>query len=307
MSFTGSIAVGRGFAGSGDPPVQANRELLSTGVANLAGAAFGALPAAGGASQAAAVRAVGGSSQLTSVIVAASAGLVLLFLAPFLDPIPQASLAAVVVVYSVGLIQPAELIAIRRVRAMEFGWALTACLGVPILGTLQGVVLATVVSLLALLARTAVPRISVLVRKPGTDIFRPQSPDHPEDESFDDLLILRPESILYFANAENLREHIRELVREHHPRVLALDMSNVPDIEYSALQAILAAESRSREQGIELWLIGLNHEALEVVRRGGLAARLGRERMFFTPQQAVAHHLAGRTEAGGERLIRPER
>ena len=293
MSFTGSIAVGRAFAGSGDPPVQANRELLSTGVANLAGAFFGAMPAGGGASQAAAVRAVGGGSQLTSVITAGAAGLVMLLLAPFFGSIPLASLAAVVVVYSTSLIQPAELIAIRRVRTMEFGWAVTACLGVAILGTLQGIVLAIVVSLLALLARTATPRVSVLVRKPGTEIFRPKSPDHPEDESFEGLLILRPESIIYFANAEHLRERIQELVREHDAHIVALDMSNVPDIEYSALQAILEAESRGRQQGVELWLIGLNHEALEVVRRSGLADRLGRERMFFNTQQAVARYLAG--------------
>ena len=292
MSFIESTAVGRAFTGSGDPPVKANRELLSTGLANLAGAFFGAMPAGGGTSQTAVVRAMGGRSQLTSLVTAGTAGMVMLFLTPLIGLIPHATLAAVIVVYSVGLIQPTELIAIRRVRTMEFGWALTACLGVVVFGTLKGIVLAIVVSLLALLARTARPRVSVLVRKPGTDIFRPKSPDHPQDESLEGLLILRPEDIIYFANAEHLRERIQELVEEHDPRIVALDLSSVPDIEYSALKAIIEAESRSREQGVELWLIGLNQEVLEVVRRSGLAGRLGRDRLFFNTQEAVARYLA---------------
>lgn len=292
MSFTESIAVGRTFAGRGDPPVQANRELLSLGVANLFAAFFGALPAGGGTSQTAVVRAMGGRSQWTSLAAAGTAAVVMLVLAPLIGSIPQPALAAVIVVFSAGLIQPKELIAIRRVRAMEFGWALTACLGVAVFGTLQGIVLAIVVSLLALLARSARPRVSILVRKPGTDIFRPKSPDHPDDESCEGLLILRPEDIVYFANAEHLRERIQQLVEEHRPRVVALDLSGVPDVEYSALAAILEAESRSREQGVELWLIGLNQEVLAVVRRSGLADRLGRERMFINIQEAVARYLA---------------
>jgi high affinity sulfate transporter 1 len=296
MSFTQSIAVGRGFAAEGDPPIRANRELLSTGVANLAGSFFGAMPA-GGTSQTALVRAMGGRSQLTSLAAAGAAGLVMLFFAPGLASVPRAALAAVVVVYSFGLIRPSELLVIRRVRTMEFAWAITACLGVLVLGPSQGIVLAVVVSLLALLARTATPRISVLVRKPGTGIFRPKSPDHPADESFEGLLILRPEDSIYFANAEYLRERIQEFVDLHRPRVVALDLSGVPDIEYSALQAILEAERRGREQGIELWLIGLNQEVLGVVRRSGLASRLGEGRMSWSAQQAVERFVTTARQA----------
>jgi high affinity sulfate transporter 1 len=302
MSFTGSIAAGRAFAAVGDPPVQPNRELVSTGVANLVGAFFGAMPSGGGTSQTAFVRAVGARSQLASLFCAASAVLVMLFLAPLLGSIPQATLAAMVVVYSARLIRPADLLAIRRVRRREFGWALTAALGVLLVGTLQGIVLAIVVSLLSLLARTATPRVNVLVRQPGTEVFRPKSPEHPEDESFAGLLILRPEDIIYFANADHLRRRIEELVDEHRPRVVALDLSGVPDVEYSALQAIIEAESGSTERGVELWLVGPNQGVLGVLRRSGLAGRLGPDRMFFTTQQAVTRYLAaGSAEAGGSR------
>ena len=104
-----------------------NRELVATGAANLGGALFGAMPAGGGTSQTAVVRAAGGRSQKASLVTAAAAVATMLLLAPVLGLMPNATLAAVVIVYSVGLIQPAEFRAIRGVRTMEFRWALIAC------------------------------------------------------------------------------------------------------------------------------------------------------------------------------------
>ena len=129
MSFTETIAAGRAFARSGEPQINANRELVATGAANLGGALFGAMPAGGGTSQTAVVRAAGGQSQKTSLVTAAAALATMLLLAPVLGLMPHATLAAVVIVYSVGLIQPAEFRAIRGVRTMEFRWALIACAG----------------------------------------------------------------------------------------------------------------------------------------------------------------------------------
>ena len=108
MSFTETIAAGRAFAAPADPPIRSNRELLATGVANLGGALTGAMPGGGGTSQTAVVRAAGGRSQKASLVTAGAALATMLLLAPLLGLMPNATLAAVVIVYSVGLIQPAE-------------------------------------------------------------------------------------------------------------------------------------------------------------------------------------------------------
>ena len=102
------------------------------------------MPAGGGTSQTAVVRAVGGRTQKASLVTAASSAATMLVLAPLLGLLPQAVLAAIVIVYSVGLIQPGEFAAIRKVRTMEFRWALAAFLGVLVFGTLQGIVVAIV-------------------------------------------------------------------------------------------------------------------------------------------------------------------
>ena len=299
MSFTETIAAGRAFARPGDPRIDANRELVATGAANLGGALFGAMPAGGGTSQTAVVRAAGGRSQKASLVTAGTAVATMLLLAPVLGLMPNATLAAVVIVYSVGLIQPAEFRAIRSVRTMEFRWALIACVGVLVFGTLKGIVVAIIVSMIGLASQTAHPRVSVIGRKRGADVLRPLSPEHPDDETFEGLLIVRPEGRLYFVNAQDVVERIAALVREHKPRVLVLDMSRVPDIEYSALQALMEGEQRMAESGAVLWLAGLNPGVLEVVRHAGLDERLGRERMLFNARAAIERYQALPRAAGG--------
>ena len=187
----------------------------------------------------------------------------------------------IVIVYSIGLIQPAEFIAIRKVRTMEFRWAVVAALGVLLFGTLQGIVVAIIVSLIGLGSQAARPIVHVIGRKRGVDVLRPISPEHPDDETFEGLLILRPEGRLFFANAQDVVDQISALTRVHKPRVLALDLSRVPDIEYSALQALIAGEKRATENGAIVWLAGLNPGVLEVVRRAGFDKQLGSERLMF--------------------------
>jgi high affinity sulfate transporter 1 len=297
MSFTETIAAGRAFARPGDPQIDANRELIATGAANLGGALFGAMPAGGGTSQTAVVRAAGGQSQKASLVTAGAAVATMLLLAPVLGLMPHATLAAVVIVYSVGLIQPMEFRAIRSVRSMEFRWALIACVGVLAFGTLKGIVVAIVVSMIGLASQTAHPRVSVIGRKRGADVLRPLSPEHPDDETFEGLLIVRPEGRLFFVNAQYVAERISALVAEHKPRVLAVDMSRVPDIEYSALQALMEGEKRATESGAVVWLAGLNPGVLEVVRHAGLDQRLGRERLLFNARAAIERYQAMQAKA----------
>jgi high affinity sulfate transporter 1 len=299
MSFTETIAAGRAFARPGDPPIDANRELVATGAANIGGALLGAMPAGGGTSQTAVVRAAGGDSQKASLVTAGAAVATMLLLAPLLGLLPNATLAAIVIVYSVGLIQPMEFLAVRKIRTMEFRWAIIAALGVLLFGTLKGIVVAIIVSLIGLSSQSARPRVYVIGRKRGADVLRPLSPEHPDDETFEGLLILRPEGRLFFVHAQNVAEQIDALIAQHQPRVVALDMSRVPDIEYSALQALLEGEKRATERGVVVWLAGLNPGVLEVVRHAGLDQRLGRERLLFNAREAIERYRALQAAAGG--------
>ena len=292
MSFTESIAAGRAFARADEPAPRANRELLATGLGNAAGALFGTMPSGGGTSQTAVNRHAGARSQLAQIVTAGVTLATMFLLAPLIGLMPQATLAAVVVVYSIGLIKPAEFSSILRVRRTEFLWALAAFTGVMLLGTLRGILIAIILSLMALAHQVANPPVYLLGRKPGTNVFRPRSKEHPEDETFPGLLLVRPEGRIFFANAERVGQKMQALAADAKPKVVAIDMSAVFDLEYTALKMLTEGEKRNREQGITIWLCGLTPEVLAMVQRSPLGQTLGRERMLFNLEMAVARYLA---------------
>jgi len=146
----------------------------------------------------------------------------------------------------------------------------------------------------ALGQQVANPPVYVLRRKRGTNVFRPVSDEHADDETFPGLLILRPEGRIFFLNAQRIGERIRHLVDESQARVVVLDLSGVFDLEYSALLAFTEAEQRLREKGVTGWLVGLSPGVLEVVQRSELAKTLGRERMHFNLEIAVREYQRSR-------------
>ena len=292
MSFTETIAAGRAFAKTDDPPLRANQEMLATGLANAGGAVLGALAAGGGTTQTAVNRLAGARTQLSELITAGAALVTMLFLSPFIALMPQATLAAVVIVYSIGLIKPAEFRAILKIRGTEFFWAITALAGVVLLGTLKGIIVAIMVSLIALLHQMANPPVYVLGRKPGTDAFRLRSKEHPGDETFPGMLLLRLEGRIFFFNAEHIAQKMRQLVDEAKPKIVAIDLTGVYDLEYTALKMLIEGEKRLRESGVWLWLVGLNPRVLAMVQRSSLGESLGRERMHFTLEVAIDKYLA---------------
>jgi SulP family sulfate permease len=303
MSFTETVAAARAFAHPDEPHLQPNRELVATGIGNLAGAFAGAMPSGGGTSQTAVNRAAGARSQMAQLVTAGAVLGTLLLLAPFVGLMPEATLAAVVIVYSVGLIEPREFREILRVRRTEFLWALAALGGVVVLGTLQGIVVAVIVSFIGLIYQVADPPVHVLGRKPGTSVFRPR-PDGPSgDESFPGVLLVRPEGRLFFANVERVGQKINELIEVHQPRVLVLDLAGVFDLEYTALKALVTAEQRLAQRGVTVVLTNLTPGVHASVRKSALGAVLGPGRMFRSLEEAVARYAPS---ASGLRTTRTE-
>ncbi|CAB3751603.1 SulP family inorganic anion transporter [Paraburkholderia solisilvae] len=298
MSFTETTAAGRAFARHGEPTPVANRELLATGLANLAGALFGAMPGGGGTTQTAVNRRAGAASQASSLVTAAVALAAMLLLSPLIGLIPHAVLAAVVIVYSIGLFDPIEFRAIARVRRMEFVWALVALAGVVVVGTLQGILVAIIVSLAALAHQISDPPVYVLARKRNTDVFRPLSAAHPNDETWPGLLLLLPEGRIFFANVQHVGLKMLKLITAAAPQTVVVDLSGVFDIEYTALKMFADAEQRLRARGITLWLAAMNPDVFAMVQRSPLGEALGRERMFHNLEQAVERYcttVAGQT------------
>jgi len=191
---------------------------------------------------------------------------------------------------SLPLIRPAEFATIRRVRRIEFRWALIAFVGVVVLGTLQGIVVVVIVSMLSLLHQTNNPPVYAVGRKRGTNVFRPLSDEHPDDERCPGLLMLRVEGRVYFGNAQRVGEKMRRLIEDATPKVVVIDCSALTDLEYTALTMLTDADERLRRDGVTLWLAALNPDVRHVVEHAPLGEVLGRERMLFNVESAMERY-----------------
>jgi high affinity sulfate transporter 1 len=298
MSFTETIAAERAFAPPGAPRPAANRELVATGAANIACGLVGGMPAGGGTTQTLVQASGGARTQLAGMLVGLAALATLFLFAPALSLMPQAVLAAVVIVYSADLLSLRDFRAIAAIRRTEVIWTLAAFAGVLVLGTLKGIGVAVLVSFIALGYQATNPAVYEVVRKRGTDVFRRRSEKHPDDETFPGLLLIRAEGRLFFGNTQRVLDLIAPLVAVARPRVVVLDCSAIFDVEYSAVRMLVDAEERARRQGGELWLAALNPLVKDVVRRSPLGSTLGQERMFYDLHDAVERFRTRPPETG---------
>jgi sulfate permease, SulP family len=250
MSFIESISAARAFAARSDPPVDADRELLALGAANLGAGLFQAYPAGGGTSQTAVNDGAGARTRLAGVVTAGMTVLALTLLAPLLGDLPQAILGAIVLVAALGLVNLAPLRRIRTIRQRDYWLGLVALAGVLAVGVLRGVLEAVLISLLVLLHELNHPRIVADERAPG-------------------LLAVRPEGRLFFANARRVCDRIAAIAvaRRPPPRVVLLDLSAVNDLEVTALERLAELAETLHGRGMALWVAAPSQRPLEMLRR----------------------------------------
>jgi high affinity sulfate transporter 1 len=291
MSFTETVAAARAFSEAGEPRPRPNRELVATGIGNLVGGLFGAMPSGGGTTQTAVNRRSGARSQVAELWTAAMTLATLLLLAPLMSLMPKAALAAVVLAYSVDLVKPKEFREIRRVRHSEFRWAIAAFVGVVLLGTLKGILVAVIVSLASLVYQAYNLPVYPLSRKRGTSVFRAATAGG-ADETWPGLLLLRIEGRLFFANAQGVFEQVQAQIDAAAPKVVVLHCRAVIDIEYTALKMLTEAQEKLAHDGVELWLASLNPRTLETVSHSRLGERLGSDGIVANLDQAVQRYLA---------------
>ena len=290
MSFTESVAAAKAFTDYHEPRLNVNRELFALGAVNILGGIFQAMPAGGGTSQTAVNSQAGARTQVSGLVAAACTLVVMLFLSGVIAAMPMCILAAVVIVTSAPLINFADFKAIRIIRKDEFYWSLIACLGVMVLGTLQGIMVAVGISVLMLMYSANHPPVYLLGRKKGTDIYRSLE-RFPEDEQIPGMLIVRTEGMLTFASMPNAADSFNALVKDRQAKVLLLDLSAVPAIEFTALMQLETAEEKMAEHNVSLWLTGLNQRVEESILKSKLGGRLKDGRMFYTVPDAVQHYL----------------
>ena len=286
LAAADTLVSSRAFAARGGYSVDGNADLIGLGVANAGAGLTGGITVSASAARTAVAESVGSRSQVAGLTAAVLMLIVLVALTPLLTNVPNATLGAVVTVAVARLIEVGNLRHLWRVRRTEFLIAAIALLGVVLIGVLEGVLVATALSLIDFLRRASSPHDAVLGRVPGREGYHDvqRNPTALTDEG---VMVYRFDAPLFYANAERFRARVRRLVRRRGASWVVIEAASMPDVDASAARMLSELEQELHEQGVTLVFADPVGAVRDMFERAGLTAQLGDGRIFDTIQAAV--------------------
>jgi SulP family sulfate permease len=272
VGYAEAITVARSTAAARGYAISADRELIGLGGANLLAGLFQGFVQSGGASQTAAADRAGGRTQATSLVAAVLVLITGGLLAPLFRDLPQATLAAIVIVAITGFLRVGELVRFTRVRRSAIVIALVALAGVLVLGILNGLLVAAALALAVVVHRLSRPGVGELGRDPETGRLGRLDRD-PRRERVPGLLAARIEGPLFYANATAVKERLLALARAdgRHPDALLLDLGASADLDVEGADMLAELRDTLEREGIELKLTNVRGPALEILGRSEIA------------------------------------
>jgi SulP family sulfate permease len=279
VGFGEGLAAAKTYATKEHYRIDPNRELIGLGAANLGAGLSSGMVVAGSLSKTAVNGSAGARTQASGLIVGGLTIVTLLFLTGLFENLPEATLAAVVIAAVIQLVDYRPLARLYRLHTSELGRiygiaaradliaAVAALVGVLVFDTLPGLFIGIGVSVLLLVYRASRPHVAVLGSQPGTthwaDLDR-----HPEAVSRDDIVVVRPEAELFYANADNVHIAIIDQLTDR-TRAVVLDLASVPAIDSTATEMLLALHAELKSKGIKLAVAREAGQVGDVLRQAG--------------------------------------
>ncbi|MDQ3377352.1 MAG: SulP family inorganic anion transporter, partial [Actinomycetota bacterium] len=295
VGFVESVSVAKAVAAKERYKLESNAELRALGLANVAAAFTSGMPVAGSFSRTAVQYEAGARTQLASVITAGVVVLTLLFLTPLFYYLPDAALAAVILVAVFGLLDFRQARRIFEVSPVDGATLVITFLVTLLVGVEEGILAGALFALLAFLRRTAYPNVTqmgfVQEERAFLDVER-----WPAAETYPDVLILRFDATLYYANIPYLEEKLIELVAEK-PEVewIVIDCRGINAIDVTAVEGLEALVSGYRSRGVGILLTHVKLRVRERLAGAGWSEKFGSWTLRSTTRDAVAY---ARSRAG---------
>ena len=282
IGFSQTAGDARAFAARHRYQIDVNQESLAQGVANVGSGLVQGIPVSTSLSASSLNDQTGAKTPLASLTTGAIVVLTLLFLAPLFSQLPQPVLAAIIIEAVVmGMMDVPAMRRLFRVKRPDFWIAIAALLGVLSAGVLAGVIIGIALSIGWLVYASATPAMPVLVRQPGTQVFR-DADDVPDGEALPGLLVLGFDAGLFFIDANALEDRVRELSHDADPalRVVVLDFEGVNYIDSQGSEKVGDILELTRAFSAELRLARVKPAVAEVLRRDGVIDRIGESKVF---------------------------
>jgi high affinity sulfate transporter 1 len=288
-----TVSVSSGFAAKRGTEVDTNQEIVAIGTANVAAGFFSGFPVSTSSSRTAVADQAGAKSQLTGLAAAALVLGMLLFVPGLVQSLPLSVLAAVIIIAGAALFDRAGLARLWQVRRSDFAVAAICFLGVALVGVLEGIVIAVVVSIIQIFVRAWQPYSAVLGKPKGVpgyhDVTR-----YPEAELIPGLAILRWDAPLFFANSIIFRDRVRQLIEEVEPRPLWILVAAEPitDIDTTAADMLVSLDEELNADGIHLAFAELKDPVKDKLERYSIYETIDPEHFYPTIKTAIKAYRA---------------
>jgi MFS superfamily sulfate permease-like transporter len=265
--------------------LDANRELISLGLANLTSGLMRGMPVGAGFSATSANEAAGARSRLSGVVAAIAIVLLVALGGRYIALLPEAALAAVVVAALAHALDPKPLIHLWRIDRDQYV-ATVAALAVLAFGVLNGMLIAVGLSLIAVIQRFSDPMVVVLGRYRDThdfvDIRR-----HPEALAHAEIAVFRPAAPLFFTNSERVVAKIEKIIgRDASTKIVILSVEESDDLDSTALDVLCEFDARLSSSGKTLYLARVKDRARELLQRSRANYLAAPDRGFFSVADA---------------------
>ncbi len=271
LAYIEGVSAARSFAAKHGYSLDVRQEFLGLGAANLAAALGHGYPVAGGLSQSAVNDSAGARTPLALVICSVTLGLCLLFFTGLLTNLPKAVLAAIVFAAVYKLVDVRALLRMWRVSRIDFYAAGIALIAVLLLGILQGVLLASIASILLLLARASQPHVAFLGRLPGSGRYS-DSARHEGVEPLAGIIAFRPEASLLYINVETILDRVlAALGTSPGIRLVVCDLSASPYIDLAGAGMLHDLHDELASRKVTFCIVGAHAQLRDLLHAEGLA------------------------------------
>lgn len=292
VSFMESIAVAKAIQlKHRDYKIIPNQELISLGLSNVMGSFFQSYPVTGGFSRTAVNDQAGAKSGMASIISAILIVLTLLFLTPLFYNLPQAILASVIMVAVFGLIDFKEPMHLWHSDKTDFMMLIVTFIATLTLGIEEGIAIGVILSLVMVIYRSSQPHMAVLGKLPGTEVYRNIN-RFSDLETREDVLIVRFDADLYFANINYFQEEIEKLIDQHCTdrfKVLLIDGESINHMDSSALNALKHMVEDYQQRGVSLYMSAIKGPVRDVLHKSGVVDVIGKDKFFLNKKEAIKH------------------
>ena len=294
VSFGAGIVTARSFGAKNKYPVDANRELLGFGAANIASGLFGGFAVTASDSRTAINDSMGGKTQLAGIFSAIALALTVLFLTGALSLLPTPALGAILASAAIGLIDLRALRELWRISPIEFVFALISIAGVLTLGVLHGVIFAIGATLLYILMKGLKPRDALLGRIPGREGFY-KLHRYKDVRPIPGVAIYLLQGSLLFFNADHVRGRVEEIVKNlpADTRWFIFDAGAAAQIDSTAATMLDDLRDFVEGRGLKFGIVELHSEPRETLLRSGVIDKIGNGMIFDDLEDAIAAFEAG--------------